>query len=145
VSYGFADGASEDLLEELGGFTDDGDDTPVDAGWRAEVERNAAGAPLARFDERTAGAFVPFTFQYRLDAGERIAAATLTVALDNAAGNALWLARMDDAHEVRLWDDRIFVFSLTGELLDLLQQGKLDVAAGPGVAVDWARLDLMVR
>lgn len=151
----------EYLLGDYDNYTDDGagsaDEVYVDAGWRAEAQAFAASqsGSLARFDVAGAGQLVPFTFTFALDAREPLVAAALTIAVKRtgtASGSeAIWLGKMDDAHRIGFGsrgaqfdgDNAVAVIDLNVGWLSLLREGKLNVAVGGGLAVDWARLDVV--
>ena len=133
--------------------------TPVslDTTWSNTVNTAAAGQPVDNFDVVTNGHWVPFTFNFNLSSNEQIVAATLSLSMLAAASN--------DTNDMLYLDSLTngFLFSDLGwlplstantnpsvEVLDLSSQinlladGKLNVAVQNDVGVDWAVLELKV-
>ncbi len=144
----FADGA---------GAADPRDDVPVDADWQLEADAFATllSRGTAGFDDLS-DAVVPFTFDFTVDAGEHIAAATLTLALrgtsgDNGSGllalertaDVASLAGLSYTQPVTGSGTSVVVVQLLGSALADLRDGQLNGLVGPDLAVDWARLDLV--
>ncbi|WP_428389945.1 hypothetical protein [Mucisphaera sp.] len=131
----------------------------VDATWELEVASFASDLSLGlqSFDDTAATGLVPFSFAFDLAPDERVAAATLTVALREASSSTLnpFLAieRLEHAQPLTALGlpaslsstaSEILVFPLSATHVAGLQDGLLNAVVGAGLAVDWARLDLVV-
>ncbi len=134
------------------------DAAPVDAGWAQDVADFAGlfGRGLGGFDDTGVTGFVPFTFDFQVDPGEYIAAATLTLALRDTGGGMssklLALERIEDTRSLAVLGypqpitstgSEIIVVQLLGVSLADLRDGRLNAMIGDTAAVDWARLDLV--
>ena len=133
-----------------------GEVVTVDAAWRNAVQAAAGSAKLSGFDLAATNQWVPFTFNFNLATNERIAAASLSLAMRGASAAA--------TNEVLYLDDltNSFTFASLGwqplatgtnstvRVLDLAGQltrltgGKLNLAVRDDVGLDWALLELQV-
>ncbi len=139
------------------------DDVFVDVNWLTEVEVYAAnkGWIVEQFDQKTSNHLVPFTFTFALEPDERVAAATLTVAMQRTGGrtrnDSLWLEAIDEPHRVRfeelgLGDQELpntgsgfLIFEFVGTDLSFLQDARLNLLIGEDEALDWATLNIVVK
>ncbi len=134
------------------------DAAPVDAAWAQQVAALATsfGMGVATFDDTNATGLIPFTFDFVVDPGEYIAAATLTLALrDTGSGNSIKLFAIEDTNDltslatlgytqsISTSGSDTVVIQLFGTTLAQLRDGQLNVLIGDHLAVDWARLDLV--
>ena len=133
-----------------------GEGVPVDAAWKSTVQAAAGGAAVNGFDTVTSNQWVPFTFGFSLLTNERIIAASLSVSfraassassddrlhLDNLA-NVYALAELGWTPLSTTTNPTVKVLNLADQL-DLLADGKLNVAVQNDVGVDWALLELQV-
>lgn len=152
----------EYTLGDYDGLVDDGpgsdDEAPVGPEWLEQAGQYAAaqGAVVGRFDVAAPRQLVPFTFEFGVEPGERIVAATLTLAVKGTgAGDgsaSIWLGAMEDEQRISSGDleaggtedgAAIVVLEVPEQQLALLQEGRLNVAVGGSLAVDWARLDVV--
>ena len=148
----------EYLLGDCDSYTDDGagsdDQVEVDRDWLTEVMQYAADRNLTveRFDRLAPDQLVPFTFVFQLASEEQVIAASLTVALKKAGewtgSEAVWLEAMNGSssallREHPISDAGILVLDLTPARLSLLGDGKLNLAVGEGLAIDWAKLEIV--
>ena len=139
-------------LGDIDGFVSghSADAVYVDPLWQSQVAA-ALGQPLAGFDSLVAGRMVPFSFQFAVPAGQQVVDARLTLALratGDASGNRIYF---ESAAGGFSWSDLGWTAPTTAaaaQTLNLsrnlawLQDGLLNVALCPQVAVDWAVLDL---
>lgn len=127
----------------------------VDAAWRAAIQSVASAAPLNGFDLVTSNQFVPFTFNYSLGATDRVVGASLALALRAATHSTNEVLYLEDVGSPRSFASLGWLPIGTGtnttvRVLDLgdhlaqLTDGKLNVAVGDDVGVDWAMLELHV-
>ena len=134
------------------------DDVFVEAAWQQEAGTLAGilGTGIAGFDDTTGPAVVPFTFDFQVDPGEHIAAATLSVAVRSTGGNTpddqLFIERTDNAASlsslgytspITTTSSEILQLQLVGVSLADLRDGRLNLMLGADLAVDWARLELI--
>mgnify|MGYP005836116787 FL=1 len=122
----------------------------VDALWQSQVAA-ALGQPLAGFDSLVPGQIVPFSFQFAGPAGQQVVDARLTLSLratGDASGDRVYIESTSGSYS---WADLGWTAPTTAasaQTLNLsrnlawLQDGLLNVAVGPHVAVDWAVLDV---
>lgn len=141
---------------DIDGYVNDGraDDVFVNRAWRGAVKK-MPGARVASFDKmRDRKAWVPFSFKFDLEPGERVVGASLSVGLKrtgrNAAEERLYIDSLAKGYSLKKirWDDLdrdagARVLDLT-RWLDELQDGRLNVAIQDNVAVDWAVLNVRV-
>lgn len=143
-------------LGDVDNFTNDGaaDHPYVDPAWWNAVA-SATNRPLIGFDDATPQSTVPFTFQFDLQPGETVVGATLTLALravgSGADSSRIFLDVLDKGYgysdlgwePLSAIETGVRMIDLTRRL-DLLQDGKLDVALESDTAVDWALLRVQV-
>lgn len=134
------------------------DDVFVEAAWQQEAATIAGlfGTGIAGFDDTAGPAVVPFTFDFQVDPGEHIAAATLSIAVRGTGGatadDLLFIERSDNAASlsnlgygspITTTSSEVILLQLVGVSLADLRDGRLNVALGTDLAVDWARLELI--
>lgn len=146
-------------MGEINQFTNStapGETVPVDSAWQSAITSAAGGAAVNGFDVIANNQWVPFTFNFSLSATDQIVAATLTVSLRAASGaaaddvlyldsitNAFTLASLGWTPVSTSTNPTVKVLDLLGQL-DLLADGKLNVALKNDVGIDWALLQLQV-
>ena len=144
------------LLGDMDRFRHGADDRLAawaDPAWVAEVA--AAGGKVMGLDRTVKNAWVPLTFDFALAPGEEVVGATLELGLrataKNVAGNRLFVDSLAESQTVRELGWRKIPRGGTSprsvELdadLDSLQDGRLNIAIGNDLAVDWARLTIQV-
>jgi len=154
----------EYTLGDYDEFGDDGpgseDQAPVSPDWLERVGQYAAsqGAVVGRMDLAAPRQFVPFTFEFGVEPGERIVAATLTLAVQRSGAAdrsvSIWLGRMDDEYRFISGGLQpggsqgeegaaIIMLEVPQPWLALLGEGRLNAAVSGALAVDWARLDVV--
>lgn len=125
----------------------------ADPAWIAEVA--AAGGKVMGMDCTVKNAWVPLTFDFALAPGEAVVGATLELGLRATAksvdANRVCFDSLDESQTVRELGWRKIPRGGTSprsvELdayLDSLQDGRLNIAIGNDLAVDWARLTIQV-
>lgn len=143
----------------IGGINLFSNSTPVslDTMWSNTVKTAAAGLPLDNFGVVTNGHWIPFTFNYTISTNERVVSATLSLSmLAAASGDTNDVLYLDSLTNSFLFSDlgwlplstantnpTVKVLDLSGQL-NLLANGKLNVAVQNDVALDWAVLELKV-
>jgi len=127
---------------------------PLDTNWQAQVSSAFPGQPVrSSFDEGGVNVWRAFTFDYPLAAGERVVAASLTLGLRFIGGGQATpgneLLFLDDLFPIRTfaslgWNAAAQDTSAhTLEVpVNLLQDGRLNVALGAHTMVDFATLYL---
>ncbi len=124
---------------------------PVNPDWLTQVARKG---DCSTFDTMQAGRLIPWTHEFRLDAGDTIASATLWVSVrglnDDAAKGRICLDDLTNSKPLTDYAKAISTEGSTVLRLDLaaelprLADGKLNLAIGDQVAVDWSVLELRV-
>lgn len=128
---------------------------PVDPGWLAQLQVQAATADLSGFDRVTNNQFVPFSFSFALASNERILAATLAIAMRAYAPSDTSALYLDSTNNPIPFSALAWLPIGTGtnttvrvvdlhEHLPLLADGQLNVALRDNVGIDWAMLELHV-
>lgn len=133
-----------------------GEVVTVDAAWRATVQAAAGGAAVNGFDIVTNNQWVPFTFNFALAPGERVAGGALALALratNSAATNdVLYLDSLTNSHSLASlgWlpvgtdtNTTVRVLDLADHL-PLLADGRLNLALQNDTGIDWALLEIQV-
>ena len=133
-----------------------GEVVTVDSAWRSSVQSAAGGASVNGFDLVATNQWVPFTFNFSLSVTDRIIGATLALALRSISGNssnaALYLDSIANSNSFSSlgWspigagtNTTVRVLDL-GSQLNLLADGKLNLAVAGDVGIDWAMLELQV-
>jgi autotransporter-associated beta strand protein len=136
--------------------TPGGDAVPVDAPWLSAVQGAAGASPVNGFDVVTSNQWVPFTFTFSLSTTDRLAGATLALAMRAGGGDpaaqALILGSLANSNSFASlgWspvgtgsNTSIRLLDL-GSRLNLLAGGKLNLAVAADVGIDWAMLELHV-
>lgn len=123
----------------------------VDPAWQSQV---AAKGESASFDVLQGGRLIPWTHEFKLDAGDTIASATLWVSVrgmsEDAIKGRLCLDDLKDSKPLSDYAKSIPMEGSTVVRIDLaaelprLADGKLNLAIGDQVAVDWSALELRV-
>jgi hypothetical protein len=110
------------------------------------------------FDDTTNPGLVPFTWDYQLDQGEQVYHAVMSMAVRKSGGQTsndiLWYDSIANqlsfsgdlglVSELSTVDSQILTLEFTGSDLALFQDGEFNILVGDSVAVDWARLELLV-
>ncbi|MEM7576237.1 MAG: hypothetical protein AAF328_02075 [Planctomycetota bacterium] len=130
------------------------DDVAVPAAWAAIASSEAAG--VLALDQSSADAAVPMTFDFRVDPGEHIAAATLSIALVGTGGNNanddLVVERVEDrtplsallsSATLGAGETEVVTLQFVGASLADFRDGELNLLLRDSVGVDWARLELI--
>lgn len=147
-------------LGEITRFTNStapGEAVSVDAAWRTAVQTAAAGAAVNGFDVAAGNQWVPFTFNLTLAPNEQIIAATLSLAMRAAnsasANDGLYLDSLTNAFTFANlgWNPistvatnpTVKVLDLSAQI-ELLMDGRLNVALQNDTGIDWALLELRV-
>ncbi len=133
-----------------------GEGVSVDSTWRSTVQSAAGTAMVNGFDIVTNAQWIPFTFNFSLSVTDRIVGATLSVALRatnaGATNGILYLDAIANSNP--FWtlgwqpigigtNTTVRVLDL-GSQLDLLSDGKLNLAVSGDLGMDWAMLELQV-
>jgi hypothetical protein len=130
------------------------DNVPTDPAWQSQIQSQTA-LPLHGFDDARGDHWLPFTFNFALDPGERVVGATLSLGLRATAGDGsadrIYLDGLDTSLTLaELGWAPLPTTETAGRVLDLgdrlalLQDGRLNVALATNLAVDWAVLHLQV-
>jgi hypothetical protein len=131
-----------------------GESVNCSASWLTQIETLDAAPASSRFDDLTAGRHTAFTFDFNLDPGDTVVAASLTVGLRaTGPGSATDVLRLDGTANVFTyvalgWNPLSTTASLsrtTAVDVSLLTDGRLNVALGTDSAADYAVLHLQVR
>ena len=133
-----------------------GESVPVNPAWKSVVQSAASGAPVDGFDVIANNHWVPFTFDFQLATNERVVGATLALSMRAAYGTAsvgaIYLDSLTNVTSLAAlgWTPistttipTVKVLDLTSRV-DLLADGRLNVAVRNGIGIDWALLDLQV-
>ena len=133
-----------------------GEVVTVDAAWRAAVQSAAGSAALNGFDFVATNQWIPFTFGFSLSATDQIVGATLALAMRSVGGSSsnavLYLDDIANSNRFASlgWppigsgtNTKVRVFDLGGQL-NLLADGKLNLAVAGDVGIDWAMLEFQV-
>jgi hypothetical protein len=128
----------------------------VDSAWLAAVQSAAGTAAVNGFDFVATNQWIPFTFNFSLAATDQIVGATLALALRSVSGNssnaALYLDATTSSNRFANlgWspiaagtNTTVRVLDL-GNQLNLIADGKLNLAVAGDVGIDWAMLELQV-
>ncbi len=130
-----------------------GESVNCNATWLAQVEALDAAPASSRFDDLTAGRHTAFTFDFILDPGDTVVAASLTVGLRaTGSGSATDVIRLDGTgnavtYAALGWTPLSNTVSISRTMAvdaGLLADGRLNVAFGTDSAVDYAVLHLQV-
>ncbi len=124
-----------------------------DATWLTQVEAIGALPADAKFDYLVGNRSTAFTFDFPLDPGDTVVAASLTVslrAIGSAAGDSIWLDNTTTPQTfTSLGWTPISTTAPTVRTMEvtpaLLTDGRLNVALGTNSAVDFAVLHLQVQ
>ena len=139
-------------LGDIDGFAAGGsaDAVYVDALWQSQVAA-AFSRPLAGFDSLEPGRMAPFSFQFDVPAGQQVVDARLTLSFRATADASNDRIYFESTSGGFAWTDLGWTAPTTtavartlnlSQNLAWLQDGLLNVAVGPNVAVDWAVLDV---
>ncbi len=147
-----------DLLESDGPGGDDS--PPVSANLLNEFNSiiDGSAAALIGFDDVTNPGLVPFTWNYQLDAGEQVYHAVMSLSLRKSGGQTVndmlyydlasngldFSADLGLTSELSTTESQIIALEFYGSDLSLFQDGEFNILLGDSVAVDWARLELLV-
>lgn len=128
----------------------------VDAAWQTAIQGIAGVATLCGFDRVATNQIVPFTFDFNLGADEQILAASLTLAMRapstratnerlylDSTGTVLTFSNLAWQPLATGTNASVRVLDL-GNYLNLLTDGKLNLAIADDVGVDWATLQFQV-
>ena len=127
----------------------------VDSTWRTQIQTIAAGASVNGFDLVTNNQFVPFTLNFTLGTTDRVVAASLALAMRAYANSTNEVLYLDSTNSpftfaqlnwLRIGtgtNTTVRVLDLSGQL-GLLADGKLNLAVGDDVGIDWAMLELQI-
>jgi hypothetical protein len=128
----------------------------VDSAWRTSVQSAAGSAAVNGFDFVATNQWIPFTINFSLAATDQIVGATLALALRSVSGNssnaALFLDTTASSNRFTNlgWspigagtNTTVRVLDL-GNQINLLADGKLNLAVAGDVGIDWAMLELLV-
>lgn len=130
-----------------------GESVACSTSWLTQIEALDAAPASSRFDDLTAGRHTAFTFDFTLDPGDTVVAASLTVGLRaTGPGSATDVLRLDGTANVFTyaalgWNPLSTTASLsrtTAVDVSLLTDGRLNVALGTDSAADYAVLHLQV-
>jgi hypothetical protein len=124
-----------------------------DPAWIAEVKD--AGGKVMGMDRTVKNAWVPLTFDFALLSGEEIVGASITLGLRatarHVAANRIYFDSLDESQTVgELGWGKVAQKGTTlraadlDAYLDSLQDGRLNIAIGDDLAVDWARITIQV-
>src|ERR1017187_3151945 len=145
-------------LGEIDAFSNNipgGDKIFLDTTWSNAVKSISNGQPLDGFDVVTNNHWIPFTFNFTLANGERVTAATLSLAIratNSASGDVLYLGSTNNSFTFSSlgWlpigtgtNTTVRVLDLANQL-NLLTNGQFNVAAQGDLGIDWAMLELQV-
>lgn len=146
-------------LGEINRFTNDiapGERVAVDSAWKSAIQALAGGAAVNGFDVIANNQWVPFTFDFSLATTERVVAASLTLSMRAASAaaandvlyldsttNTFPLANLGWTPVSTSTNPTVRVLDLASQL-DLLGDGRLNVALQNDLGVDWALLELQV-
>ncbi|MEM8782120.1 MAG: hypothetical protein AAGE65_04605 [Planctomycetota bacterium] len=130
------------------------DDAVVPAAWLDVA--NAEASAVVTMDRPGGSAAVPLTFGFRVDPGEHIAAATLSLALvgsgTDGSDDALLIERAEDRTPLSALleggglssgEREVVTLQFVGASLADFRDGELNLLVRDGVGVDWARLELI--
>ena len=128
----------------------------VDSAWRSSVQTAAGTAAVNGFDFVATNQWIPFTFNFSLASTDQIVGATLALAMRSVSGNSSNAALYLDttASSNRFFDlgwspigsgtnTKVRVLDI-GNQLNVLADGKLNLAVAGDVGIDWAMLELQV-
>ena len=128
----------------------------ADTTWLAEVEDLAGAAAISDSDIARANQYVPLSFAYRLDAGESVYSATLTLGLRGTSGNSsndvLLFDSLNDSRSLSSLgvnglasnETTPVTIEIFGGDLAALQDGLLNLAVSNDTVVDFASLEIGV-
>ncbi|MEY3895149.1 MAG: hypothetical protein RLZZ214_668, partial [Verrucomicrobiota bacterium] len=142
----------ESWLGDIDQFAGAGDTVNCNAAWLAQVQ--ALGAADAKFDFLTGNRNTAFTFDFALDPGDTVVAASLTVSLRGlGGGSGDDVVFLDDVSNGQSYTSLGWTpVAGTGSTVRtlavdpaLLADGRLNVALGADSAVDFAALHFQVR
>ncbi|MEM9752187.1 MAG: hypothetical protein AAF916_02265 [Planctomycetota bacterium] len=158
----FADASyREYVIGDFDDFAFDGpggvDATPLSTDWFEVAEAGEGGIlPVLNMDQQLAQMAVPLTFQFQVDPGEYIAAATVSIALRGVgetgwadeliverASDRILLADLLDASVLNPNQLEVVTLQFVGESLADFRDGELRLIVRDSVAVDWGRLELI--
>ena len=130
-----------------------GETVNCDATWLTQVEAISALPADAKFDYLVGNRYTAFTFDFPLDPGDTIVAASLTVslrAISNAAADSIWLDSTSNPQTfASLGWTPVSTTAPTVRTMEvtpaLLADGRLNIALGTNSAVDFAVLHLQVQ
>lgn len=124
---------------------------PVDAEWLSQVARKG---DCTTFDAFQGGRLIPWTHEFKLDAGDKIASATLWISVrgmsEDGVKGRLYLDELKNSKPLSDYAKSIPAEGSTVLRIDLAEElpqltdGKLNLAAGDQVAIDWSVLELRV-
>ena len=132
-----------------------GEKVYIDTAWSNAVKSAAGGQPLDGFDVVTNNHWIPFSFSFALGVTDRVAVATLSLAMratNSAATNTLYLGALTNAFSFTNlgWQSIGLGTNTTVRVLDLTSQlntltnGLLNVAVRGDLGIDWAMLELQI-
>ncbi len=144
------------VIDQFAASSPTGEVVAADSVWRTSVQSVAGAAPLNGFNLVTNNQWIPFTFNYSLSVTDRIIGATLALAMRSASGNysnaTLYLESITDSTSFSSlgWspvgadtNTTVRVLDLSSRL-NLLGDGKLNLAVAGDVGIDWALLEFQV-
>jgi len=123
--------------------------------WLSAVIAADGSLITAGFDTVGPGLRIPFTFQFALAPGKKVAAARLVLAVKGASGSsaATATARIGSASNAKTFTELGWALSASdtttatldlADQLQLVQTGAFDVSIEKGAGVDWAMLELQI-
>jgi hypothetical protein len=127
----------------------------LDLNWSNSVKQISGGQPLDTFNVTAGNHWIPFTFNFTPATGERITAATLTLAMRatssanndvlyiGATNNSLTFSNLGWLPVGTGTNTTVRVLDLGGQL-SWLTNSQLNVAAQGDLGIDWAMLELQV-
>lgn len=132
-----------------------GTSVTVDSAWRAAIQTQAAGANVNGFDAVTNNQLVPFTFNFAIGSTDRIVGASLAMALRSSSSSANQALYLDSVTNVSSfaqlgWKPVVAGTNTAVRVLDLqnhlnlLADGKLNLALRDNLGIDWATLELQI-
>lgn len=143
-------------IDEFSAASPTGKVVTVDSAWRTAVQAAAGAARVNGFDIVTNAQWIPFTFNFSLSPTDHVVGATLALAMRAYSGSvsnaALYLGSIANSNSFSSlgWlpigtgtNTTVRVLDL-GVRLDLLADGKLNLAVADDVGIDWAMLELQV-
>lgn len=141
-------------LDNFSSASATGEVVNVDSKWRAAVQSAAGAAAVNGFDFVATNQWIPFTFIFSLSTTDQIVGASLALAMRSVSGNSpnteLFLDTVASSNRFANlgWSPIGAGTNTTARVLDLgnqlnlLADGKLNVAVAGDVGIDWAILEI---